>query len=790
MTAASLDLLLVNLAPAALGDWDARLVNGEYPAVLAAFLPADSTPSAPFADALSTLSAALAAPHARLHVALASLLLFVQLNWTGPDLPASTTLPAIFTHDADALALLTADGEPAYHRTRSPALLAVALTLLCAPCEAADVRATANWWHARAVRLQQHLLDNPAASLRDLQLDLLTRVAAEVPESHALRAVLELEVALAYQQYKDDRDAVEHLEKAQTASGLKFEVSGLLGRRTRFQENSITQLVVLAESARVEEVKEVGVKTLALNDDTVLEKPKLEGDTARATQNLSVLDQCILLSYCEHVKNTNPADEITTEQMFPFVRRILENPNNWTVHSMALLLRSRLESNKTRTVERAALQIQALVDQIPRCDATKDDAPVSVRLQPIFAVSTPTRWALEAELADKMMSLGVVRTALDIFERLELWEKVVVCHMLTERKDKAEALVLQLLEKTPKDPKFLCMLGDIRTDPSLYQEAWDASNGRFSRAMRALGGHHYKAGRYAESVDCWLKALRINPLFDDAWFICGCAALHVENWDVAIEAFSRCTALDYENAEAWNNLATVYLRQKRKQEAYRALQQGIKAKYDSWKMWTNYMYLAVDLGHLDEAMQAMTRVLEIRGKNARGNAELEASARASADALVDAEVLRMIVDGILRLHAEQAVPKRIVRLRELVALATEVGATNPGAWKIAAYFYTQTGAPREAIDAHVRAYRCVAKDRYLEYAQFEAAVDAATELFEAYRDLGEREVEESGEMACADWLYQSKLIVRALLGRGKDFEGEAAYDKVQELMAEIKDLSR
>jgi hypothetical protein len=57
---------------------------------------------------------------------------------------------------------------------------------------------------------------------------------------------------------------------------------------------------------------------------------------------------------------------------------------------MALLLRCRLESDKTRTVERAVLQLQALVDQIPCLDSTSSE-----RMLYFFETLTPPKWELE-----------------------------------------------------------------------------------------------------------------------------------------------------------------------------------------------------------------------------------------------------------------------------------------------------------------------------------------------------------------------------------------------------------
>jgi hypothetical protein len=91
------------------------------------------------------------------------------------------------------------------------------------------------------------------------------------------------------------------------------------------------------------------------------------------------------------------------------------------------------------------------------------------------------------------MSIGVVRSALDIFTRLELWENVISCHQLLQQSKKADDLICKLLEKTPNSPKLTCLLGDVRGDPSLYEKAWEMSNYRYSRAMRSLGSFYFAA---------------------------------------------------------------------------------------------------------------------------------------------------------------------------------------------------------------------------------------------------------------------------------------------------------
>lgn len=96
-----------------------------------------------------------------------------------------------------------------------------------------------------------------------------------------------------------------------------------------------------------------------------------------------------------------------------------------------------------------------------------------------------------------MISLGVIRSALEIFMRLHLWESAISCHQMLEEPKKAETLILKLLETSPKSPKLHCLLGDVRSDVSLYEKAWVLSEGRYARAKRSLGVHYFKT----EQVD-------------------------------------------------------------------------------------------------------------------------------------------------------------------------------------------------------------------------------------------------------------------------------------------------
>lgn len=47
-----------------------------------------------------------------------------------------------------------------------------------------------------------------------------------------------------------------------------------------------------------------------------------------------------------------------------------------------------------------------------------------------------SHWSIRAQLADLMISLGFVKTALDIYLELEQWESVIMCYNMLDLKQK------------------------------------------------------------------------------------------------------------------------------------------------------------------------------------------------------------------------------------------------------------------------------------------------------------------------------------------------------------------
>lgn len=556
---------------------------------------------------------------------------------------------------------------------------------------------TINWWRLRAETCQRHVLDEAVPYTRSINVGIQSlldefqerskREEGDVVLSQeqmkcwkssrpwsTLYSQLLLENGLAYQRIKSDKAAVESFVAAAEAHGLRYQLSGAPGKRTKFQREDKMQLVLLAASAKwvhlegkekgdgstetlKEEVKEEtevngeeskyavpsaverssGIPTtLQHNDDTLLEQTRFtstslaktgenptsnEGDLSHLSPSdqpaLHPLDQSILLAMSLNLRNTSPAHGLVASQISSFVSRVLSHPMNWSVHTVALLLRSRLEASRTRTAERAVLQLQALLDQMPA--TTSDDAPAALRLKYFFSLELPARWELEAEVAKRYASLGAIRSSLEAYERLEMWDEVVQCLSALGRDTEGGELVKELLEGRKREAneetalrkkgeaaldtkslsklsharegKLWCLLGDLEPGNSQehYEKAWQTSSNSSARAARSLGGYHFARGEMEKSIFWLRKALKLNTLMVKSWFMLGCALMRLssafedgsgtgwengildsnyqtseeendKSWTDAAIAFSRCTALDDDDAESWNNLASCYLR--------------------------------------------------------------------------------------------------------------------------------------------------------------------------------------------------------------------------------------
>lgn len=562
---------------------------------------------------------------------------FYRQNWTGPRSPFSSKVLALataaFPSREAAMEFLVADGEFPYRMTRNPELLAFALKELQKPGR--DTDSLCAWWLCRAYYLHLRLLDAPCYSLRN---KLASLVQEHVQKSFGIsKTVLVLEAANFMQECEND-SSLSYLEEAAKAEGVEFSLIGRLGRRTIHQSFDVYQLTVDIKGnqpqtdspAATEGPKNIalnaeGPKNIALNDDHLRENVEFtdDKDTVKATH----AQLAIFLGHARELWRFHARDTEINEKVTAYVEKVLESPNCWQIFSAGLFWRSRLETDRTRTMERACFQFKALAEQID--DAGNDD-----RLDWTFAVWFPADWECDREQAMLFAGLGAFKTALEIFNRREMFEEAVQCLLSLGQLEEAESLVTKQLEKYPNDPKLVCVLGDVKrrawetllaqreqNDPavteafklaeSLYIESWKLSCERLAKAQRNLGALYYVVGDYHRVIEALGAAVALNPLFESSWYLIGFSHLQLKEYEQALRAFTRVINLNSDSPDAWTHIAHCHVQLGRLEDAYRALLQLTRINFNQTDCWLSLFSVSLAVGEPMDAIKSFRRYVEI-----------------------------------------------------------------------------------------------------------------------------------------------------------------------------------
>ncbi|XP_022819785.1 tetratricopeptide repeat protein 27 isoform X1 [Spodoptera litura] len=605
-----------------------------------------------------------------LYVSISSFLTFCDRNWN-PH-PEKLSLEECYgvdwPKDIDANILLQRDSEPIYLNVIYPELLYFSTQVFSALCNA-DQSLLHLWWYFRSKVAHQRSLEDTSATLyAELEIIIakLTNLLHVIQDKPRLQILLCIEIAQAYLIYGRVQRTEEYLTRARDLAGLKLELTGILGKRTKFQQTIIPQLALSSEldSSIERPTAEESHGTaelppdLELQDDLRLSKIHYTESISQA--ELPSLEQILCLLTVQYLIKSQPKDELMNEELEPYIAAVLSPKKGaWPTRVAALLIRCKLEANHKRTVERAMLQCETIVND-------KTCASSTTRLSYLWGTGLQPAWVWRQQLADLYLNLGLVKAALEEYLKLQLWEDVIVCYTALQLRHKAAEIIQQQIDINPT-VKLYCLLGDATDDVKCYEKAWEFSNHKSSRAQRHWGNFLFDHKKYEECIPHFEKSVEINSIQDRVWLRLGYAALMVENWEVSAKAYRRYTYLQPNTFEAWNNLAKVYVNQGDKKRAYRALMEALRFNYDNWKLWENVLIVSMDTGHFEDVIRGCHRLLDLQQK------------------FEDVEVLQLLVRAVLS-DAKDADGNSSARLQkrvlELFGRITSIHQNKPELWQL------------------------------------------------------------------------------------------------------------
>ncbi|KAG5481580.1 hypothetical protein LSCM1_05604 [Leishmania martiniquensis] len=539
--------------------------------------------------------------------------------------PASPSSPAALTaaqrerlQDLFLQRLLTTDGETAVPAMRLPGLLLCIVGIAKAELEpGAPLLPLTSPWRLRAFFRHQLCLSHRSNTLFLALADCVDAVLRLPSEEQTVEMLLEVSQV---QNHYHRRDLAKYtVDAAMHRSGLRVEETCMMGVRTRWQQHQLVQMVLNATSSRPvppQSMMEELPKTVMAERDghDLLDRPRETPEAAlEPLTPLHPEDKAILLALCMDIRNNNPDHGLTQHHMMTYIERLLADPapSPFMVRSQTLLMRARLEARRNRVQERAFMQLTELVDQYSARRDPSHEVFGRTESDYFYSVAFPPIWTLKREYADFCFDETLYKTALDVYEQILDWERIIECCKRLDKRRRAESLARELLKDDPLNPMLWVALGEATREDAHLWKAWELCGHKMAAPMRALARLALDREHYDKVVEYFDEAVRINPVFGGDWFALGYASLRLKKLERSGEAFTRVCQIDPSDAYGWNNLASIMLRERKLRPAFNAMSQAIRNNRRDWRMWQNYFRIGCELKDVTETTNALGIALEI-----------------------------------------------------------------------------------------------------------------------------------------------------------------------------------
>ena len=128
---------------------------------------------------------------------------------------------------------------------------------------------------------------------------------------------------------------------------------------------------------------------------------------------------------------------------------------------------------------------------------------------------------------------------------------------------------------------------------------------------RNKGGALYSLGKYDEAIECYDKAIKIDPDNSVVWNNKGLALNSLGKYDEAIECYDKAIKIDPDDADLWNNKGLALNSLGNVIAAITSYDKAIKIDPDDADLWNNKGLALNSLGNDIEAKKCHDRYREL-----------------------------------------------------------------------------------------------------------------------------------------------------------------------------------
>jgi YVTN family beta-propeller protein len=169
------------------------------------------------------------------------------------------------------------------------------------------------------------------------------------------------------------------------------------------------------------------------------------------------------------------------------------------------------------------------------------------------------------------------------------------------------------------DRAFLVSLSKIaKNDEAILSEIDRIEEMRLNDydSWNKLGTELTRKGLYAEAIQCYDRALQINPDYIEAWLNRGLALYSQGKYEEAIKSYDRTINIDPNNVNAWLNRGlALYSQGNKYEEAIKSYDRVIEIDPNNVNAWLNRGLALYSQGKYEEAIKSYDRTINIDPNN-------------------------------------------------------------------------------------------------------------------------------------------------------------------------------
>jgi len=184
-----------------------------------------------------------------------------------------------------------------------------------------------------------------------------------------------------------------------------------------------------------------------------------------------------------------------------------------------------------------------------------------------------------------------------------------------------DQIAIRFMSKYPPVMNYLCSEGFLNyleneeLETILLEVINDLNDEETLTAMGIMFNNNLK--KFDKAIECYQKALEINPRFSNAWFGMGATYFDLKLFKKAIICYKKTLKIDPKHFKAWNDLGCVYSEMKLTQKALKYYEKSIKIEPNQVNAWNNMGILFIKIGLNNKAFECYKKAIEVDPRDAR-----------------------------------------------------------------------------------------------------------------------------------------------------------------------------